>query len=147
MLAAGERGSYWRKGFVAFTVARPPAMNGHAKAIHCDVVLCLGTWRAVCKRPTPARTISAESSPSGYDELTVDRVRAYPVPRSLLCRDYLLAREHGPWGRRRSRREGHRRQDAAYPGSLSVYCTIRTPFRAPDRASLGAICSKIRVAT
>jgi hypothetical protein len=132
---------------VAFTVARPPAMNEHGKEIHCDVVLRLGTWRAVGKRPTPARTILADRRPSGYAELTVNYVRAYLVPRSLLCRDYLLAREHKSWRWRRSRCEGHRRRDAAYLGSLSVYCTMRTPSRASNRASLGAICSKIHVAT
>ena len=37
-LAVGEGRSYWRKRFVDFTVARPPAMNGLAKATHYDVV-------------------------------------------------------------------------------------------------------------
>jgi hypothetical protein len=30
-------------------------MNGHAKAIHCDVVEHLGTWHLSGRRPTPAR--------------------------------------------------------------------------------------------
>jgi hypothetical protein len=30
-------------------------MNGHAKAIHCDVVGHLGTWHPSGRRPTPAR--------------------------------------------------------------------------------------------
>jgi hypothetical protein len=37
-LAVGVGRSYWRKRFVDFTVARPPAMNGWVKATHCDVV-------------------------------------------------------------------------------------------------------------
>jgi hypothetical protein len=38
-----------------FTVARPPAMTGHARASHCDEVLRLGTWHPSGRRPTPAR--------------------------------------------------------------------------------------------
>jgi hypothetical protein len=74
----------------------------------------------VGRRPTPARTILADRSPSGYGELTFDRVRAYPVPRFLPCRDYLLAGEHESWQRRGSRHEGHRRRSAVYLGSMSV---------------------------
>jgi hypothetical protein len=37
-VAAGEGRGYWRKQFVAFTVASSPAMNGWAKVTHCDVV-------------------------------------------------------------------------------------------------------------
>jgi hypothetical protein len=39
---------------VAFTVARSPVMNGHAKASYCDVVEHLGTWHSIGRRPTPA---------------------------------------------------------------------------------------------
>jgi hypothetical protein len=147
VLAAREKEGYWHKGFMAFTVASPLAMDGLATQVHCDVLSFQDAWRTIVKRLTPVRIIPASRSPSGFGELTVDRVRAYPVPRSLLCHDYLLAREHKSWRRCRSRREGHRRRGAAYLGSLSVYCTIRTPFRTPDRAYFGAICSKIRVAT
>jgi hypothetical protein len=38
-----------------FTVARPPAMTGHAKTSHYDEVLCLGTWHLSGRRPTPTR--------------------------------------------------------------------------------------------
>jgi hypothetical protein len=38
-----------------FTMAGLPAMTGHAKASHADVVLHLGTWHPSGKRPTPAR--------------------------------------------------------------------------------------------
>jgi hypothetical protein len=79
---------------VAFTVARPPAMDGLTAMVHCDVLNLLGTWRMVGKRPTPARAISAGHRSSGYGEPTSDRVRAYPVPRSLLRHDYFLTREH-----------------------------------------------------
>jgi hypothetical protein len=79
---------------VAFTVARPPAMDRLTAMVHCDMLKLLGTWRKVGKRPTPARAILAGRRPSGYGEPTSDRVRAYRVPRSLLCHDYFLTREH-----------------------------------------------------
>jgi hypothetical protein len=69
---------------VAFTVARPPAMEGLTAMVHCDMLKLLGTWRTVGKQPTPARAISAGRRPSGYGEPTSDRVRAYWVPRYLL---------------------------------------------------------------
>jgi hypothetical protein len=59
---------------VAFIVARPPVMNGHGKAIHCDVVLHLGTWHTGNKRPTPGRLISTGRRASGYSGFTGDRV-------------------------------------------------------------------------
>jgi hypothetical protein len=37
-VAVEEGRGYWRKQFVAFTVASSPAMNGWAKVTHCDVV-------------------------------------------------------------------------------------------------------------
>jgi hypothetical protein len=38
-----------------FTMARPPAMTGHARVSHCDEVLRLGTCHPSGRRPTPAR--------------------------------------------------------------------------------------------
>jgi hypothetical protein len=38
VLAAVERGEHWRKGFVAFTVARSPATTGQASVVYYDVV-------------------------------------------------------------------------------------------------------------
>ena len=40
---------------VTFTVAKPQAMNKHANAVYCDVVLHLSTWCICGKRPSPAR--------------------------------------------------------------------------------------------
>jgi hypothetical protein len=80
------------------------------KTSYCDVVEHQGTWRTVDRRPTPARTTLPDRSPSGYDEHTVDRVWAYPVPRFLPCRDNLLAREHKSWRQHGSRREGHQQR-------------------------------------
>jgi hypothetical protein len=73
-----RRGNVLARVIVAFTVAKPPAMDGLATMVHCDVLKLLGTWRTVGKRPTPTRIISAGRRPSGYGEPTSDRVRAYP---------------------------------------------------------------------
>jgi hypothetical protein len=70
-----ERGEVTGAGdTVAFIVARPLTMNGYAKAIHCDVVLHLGTWRTGGKRPTLARLISTGRRASGYGGITGDWV-------------------------------------------------------------------------
>jgi hypothetical protein len=54
--ACGRReGRALAKRCVAFTVARPPAITGHAKASHCDVVLRLGMWHLIGRRPTLVR--------------------------------------------------------------------------------------------
>jgi hypothetical protein len=69
-------------------------MDGLATRVHCDVLSFKDAWRTIVKRLTPVRIIPASRSPSGYDELNHDRVRANPVPRSLLRRKYLPAKEH-----------------------------------------------------
>jgi hypothetical protein len=63
---------------VALTEARLPAMDGLPIAVHCDMVMLLGTWRMGGKRPMPARIISAGRRTSGYGEPSSDRVRANP---------------------------------------------------------------------
>jgi hypothetical protein len=94
VLAAGESGNVLVRLIVAVTVARPPAMDRLTAMVHCDVLKLLGMWHTVGKRPTPARVILVGRRPSGYGEPTSDRVQAYPVSRSLPCRDNLLTREH-----------------------------------------------------
>jgi hypothetical protein len=49
-LAAGERGSALAQVIVAFTVVKPPAMDGLTTTVHCDVLKLLGTWRTGGKR-------------------------------------------------------------------------------------------------
>jgi hypothetical protein len=74
-----ERGEVTCAGdTVAFTVSRSPAMDGLAKAIHCDVLNHPGMWRTSSNRPTPVKIIPAGRRPSGYGELNSDRVRANP---------------------------------------------------------------------
>jgi hypothetical protein len=53
---------------VAFTVAKPPVMDGLTAMVHCDVLKLLGMWRTDGKRPTPQRIISSGRRPSGYDD-------------------------------------------------------------------------------
>jgi hypothetical protein len=53
---------------VAFTLAKPPAMDGLTAMVHYDVLKLLGTWRMDGKRPTPARIISVGRRPSGYGD-------------------------------------------------------------------------------
>jgi hypothetical protein len=62
---------------VAFTVAKPPAMDRLTTMVHCDALKLLGTWRTGGKRPTPAGIITAGHRASGYGEPSSDRVRAY----------------------------------------------------------------------
>jgi hypothetical protein len=62
---------------VAFIMAKLSAMDGLTTMVHCDVLKLLGKWRIGGKRPTPARIISVGRKPSGYGELSSDRVRPY----------------------------------------------------------------------
>jgi hypothetical protein len=78
VLAAGERGNVVMRVIVAITMARPPAMDGLAKRVHCDVLNLPGTWRMIGKRPTPAKIIPVGRRPIGYGELNSDRLRANP---------------------------------------------------------------------
>jgi hypothetical protein len=89
------------------------------KMSYCNVVEHLGTWRTVDRRPTPARTTLPDCNPSGYGELTVDRVWAYPVSRFLPWHDNLLTREHESWRQRRSWHKGHRRR-----GGLNLWSLL-----------------------
>jgi hypothetical protein len=62
---------------VAFTMAKPPAMDGLPTTLHCNVVKLLGTWRMGGRRPMPARIITTGHRASGYGEPSSDQVRAY----------------------------------------------------------------------
>jgi hypothetical protein len=62
---------------VAFTEARLSAKDGLPIAVHCDVVMLLGTWRTDGKRPTLARIVSAGRRTCGYGEPSSDRVHVY----------------------------------------------------------------------
>jgi hypothetical protein len=63
---------------MAFTVAKPPAMDRRTSTVYCDVLKPLGMWRTVNKRPASARVISVGRRTSGYGGQSGDRARAYP---------------------------------------------------------------------
>jgi hypothetical protein len=77
-MATGERGGYWRKEFVAFTVASSRAMDRLATQVHCDVLSFQDAWRMIVKRLTPVRIIPASRSPSGYGGHNGERARTNP---------------------------------------------------------------------
>jgi hypothetical protein len=105
VLAAEEKEGYWRKGFVAFTVASPLVMDGLATQVHCDVLSFQDAWHMIVKRLTPVRIIPASRNPSGYDELTVDRVRANPSAKIFTPLSYPLVLGTNRSGRRESGRK------------------------------------------
>jgi hypothetical protein len=132
---------------VAFTVAKPPAMDGLFTTVHCNVVKLLGMWGPGGKRPTPARIITAGHRASGYGEPSSDRVRAYLgakifySPRlSTLRQARITATDVNPAA-------GSLMTSSLNLDSASGYCTIRTPIRAPDRASSGVIFTNFCVVT
>jgi hypothetical protein len=78
--------------------------DGHAKAIHCDVVLRLSTWRTGGKRPPAARLIPTDRRASGYDELSRDRTRVDSGAKIFTPLSYPLALGTNRSGRRESGR-------------------------------------------
>jgi hypothetical protein len=54
---------------VAFTVARPPAMDDLLQGFTVTCLNLPGMWRTISKRPTPVKIIPDSHVPSGYGEL------------------------------------------------------------------------------
>jgi hypothetical protein len=79
--------------------------NELAKAIHCDVVLRLVTWRTIGKRLTPVKIIPASRSPCGYGELNSDRARTNPSAKIFTPLSYPHALGTNHSGRRESGRD------------------------------------------
>jgi hypothetical protein len=50
-VTAGDRGNALARVIVAFTVAKPPAMDVLTTIVHCDVLTLLCTWRTVSVTP------------------------------------------------------------------------------------------------
>jgi hypothetical protein len=73
-LATGERGESPARTIVAFTEATSQVMDKLPKAVYCDVVTPVTTWRTGGKRPTPARIISVGRRASGYGGQSSDQV-------------------------------------------------------------------------
>jgi hypothetical protein len=128
-------------------VVKPPAMDRLPTTVHYNVVKLLGTWCTGDKWPTPARIIMASHRASGYDGPSSDRVRAYLgakifySPRlSTLCRARIKVTGANLGA-------GSPAASSLNLDSSSGYCTIRTPFRAPDRAICRALIFDFHVAT
>jgi hypothetical protein len=122
------------------TVARPPAMTEHARASHCDEVLCLGTWHLSARWLTPAR-LSADTVAGAEQCLklilcarffTEDR-----YPSSTGCE----SRHRHESGREITSGEG------AESGILFSHCTMVITIRASDRSTCRALISDFYVAT
>jgi hypothetical protein len=129
------------------TVAKASAMDGLATRVHCNVLNLPGTWRTICKRPTPAKIIPAGRRPSGYGEFKSDRVRANPGAKifyspqlSTLCWARIAVAGVNPGARSPAAR-------CNVPKIFFSYCTIESVFNVLDRASLSAIYSKLCVTT
>jgi hypothetical protein len=132
---------------VALPVASPLAMDELATQDHCNVLSFQDAWSMIVKRLTAVKIILASRSPSGYSEFTSDRVQTYPVPRSLLRRDYRHARGHESWRRRGSRCEGHQRRGGWIWRSFYTHYSVRFLIRVPDRAISGAWIFNFHVIT
>jgi hypothetical protein len=97
--APGEREEHWRKGFMAFTVARSPAMIGHAKVSHYDEVLRLGTWHPSGRRLTPARlsgpAVRQADTAAGADSVLSTSPMRYFLPRAAICTSLSMNHNNG----------------------------------------------------
>jgi hypothetical protein len=147
VLAAEERGNVLTRVIVDGTVARPPAMDGLATRVHCDVLNLPGTWHTIGKRPTPVKIIPAGRRPSGYGEPNSDRVQAnlgtkifYSPQLSTLRWARIAAAGANPG-------VGLPAARCTAPEIFFRHCTIRTPFRAPDRAYSGVFFFNFYVIT
>jgi hypothetical protein len=127
---------------MAFTVAKPPVMDGLTTRVHCDVLKLLGTWRTGGKWPTSARIITAGHTASGCGEPSSDWVRAYLGAQIFYSLGYPLCAEHESRYRRGSRRSS---LAARYTASedLFMHCTMAIFVSRSDRAHLGVIYFKI----
>jgi hypothetical protein len=99
-IATGERGGYWCKEFVAFTVASSRAMDKLATQIHCDVLSFQDAWRMIVKWLMLVRITPASHSPSGYGGLNGERARPNPSAKIFTPLSYLLALGTNHSGRR-----------------------------------------------
>jgi hypothetical protein len=104
---------------VAFTEARLPAMDGLPIAVHCDVVMLLGTWRMGGKQPTPARIISRAAEQVGTVNHPVTRSEPIRAPRPFTPLGYPLCAEHESRRPVRIQARGHRRRGALHLRSFS----------------------------
>jgi hypothetical protein len=132
---------------VAFTVAKPPPIDGLIATVHCAMLKLLGMWRMDGKQPTPAKIILASCRTSGYGEPPSDQIRANPGAKIFYSPRLCTLR----WARiaATGANPGARSPAASSLNldSSSGYCTIRTPMRAPNRAICRASIFDFHVAT
>jgi hypothetical protein len=133
VLAVEERGEHWRKSCVSFTVASLPATSQQYRAAYCDVVKLQGTWHPIGRQPTLV-SLSEPAVKQGCTAASPGIIRGEDL---FTLKRYPDTSEHESPHRHESRCGGRRRQGALHQIS-SVHCTIRTPFRAPERAKRSA---------
>jgi hypothetical protein len=95
---------------MAFTEARLPAMDGLPIAVHCDVLMLLGTWRMGGRRPMPARDISLAIEQVGTVNNLVTGSEPIRAPISFTPLGYPLCAEHESRQPARIWARGHRRR-------------------------------------
>jgi hypothetical protein len=134
-----ERGSSQARVIVAFTMAKPPAMDGLPTTVHYNIVKLLGTWCTGSKRPTPSRIFTAGHRASGYGEPSSDQVRAYLGAKIFYSPQLSTLRRAWITATGANSGAGSQAMSSLNLDSSSGYCTIRTPFRAPDRAICRAL--------
>jgi hypothetical protein len=131
---------------VAFTVAWPPAMTGHARASHCDEILCLGTWHLSSRH----LTLVSLSEPAVSQ---ADTAAGVEQCHKLILSARFFTEERYPCSTRREsrcqRESGREVNDGegAEPVILFSHCTIRTPFSLSNGAICRALISVFCVAT
>jgi hypothetical protein len=107
-----------------FTVARPPAMTGYARASHCDKVLRLGTWHPSGRRLTPTKlsgpAVRQSDTTARRNSVSSSSLAPDFSPRIVICVRPGVNRDTGvnPGARSPAVR-------GAESGILFSHCTIR----------------------
>jgi hypothetical protein len=89
---------------VAFTAARSPTTNEHAKASYCYVVEHLGTWQPIERQPTPVSLSEAVVSQADTVAGVEQRPKFILNTIFLTPSSYLHSAEHKSWRWRESER-------------------------------------------
>jgi hypothetical protein len=145
-VAAEEKGVHWRKGLVAFTVARSPVATNTPKTSYCDVVEHPSTWRMVDRRLTPVSHLNwsrvKRTRRLGRNSGLSSSTMRYFLPLRVICT---------PQSTNRNDDEDHGMRSPAARGSepriFFSYCTMGNMFRALDRKNCSAQISDFRVRT
>jgi hypothetical protein len=102
-------------GVVAFTVAKPPAMDGFPTTVHCDVVMFLSTW--------PGRrmvsSVDASATDRGGTRWPVRRVTGFTSHRYFYLPQRCL-----PFPRHESRHELRRQITGGDALNLAIFVRL-----------------------